>query len=77
MEELPAFNRALHEVTAAHGMRLGVLPLAKLYEGRGDAHIGDLSQPHRPGRDCLHYCVAPGVLDGLARAILGRVAGTL
>jgi hypothetical protein len=25
------------------------------------------------GVDCLHFCAAPGVLDGLARGVLGRL----
>ena len=79
MDALPAFNRMLVDVAAHHHMHLGVLPVASLYADRGDAHIGahvgrDMSGRWRDARDCLHYCVAPGVLDALARALLGRVS---
>lgn len=43
-----------------------------LYTDRGNAHIGLF--PPGPkgvrGRDCLHYCFAPGVLDALAMETL-------
>ena len=64
-------------LTAGGGVHL--LRVAELYEGRGDAHVEFLEEdlePHTPAgpkpskRDCLHLCVAPGVLDALALATL-------
>ena len=53
-----------------------LLRAAALYAGRGDAHVEVAFETNRLSqRDCLHYCVAPGVLDGLALetlAALGR-----
>lgn len=47
----------------------------KLYHNRGDAHIGHIPNgtigPHR--RDCLHWCIAPGVLDALVRQTLTAI----
>ena len=39
-----------------------------LYRYRGDAHIGKITPGTvgPQGRDCLHWCIAPGVLDTLA-----------
>lgn len=45
-----------------------ILNVMHLYQHRGDAHIGKIS-PGTLGpsdRDCLHWCVAPGVLDVLS-----------
>lgn len=53
------------------------LELAELYRERGDAHVGPIPEgvvgPR--GRDCKHWCVAPGVLDAAARAILMALHG--
>ena len=37
-----------------------------LYRYRGDAHVGPDAGKSSPKQDCLHWCVAPGVLDALA-----------
>ena len=47
------------------------IQVEKLYRHRGQAHIGPI--PDR-GRDCLHWCVAPGVLDALALLTLYKLA---
>jgi len=44
-----------------------ILDANKLYFDRGNAHIG-----HRG--DCRHWCIAPGVLDGLARMTLAAIS---
>ena len=48
---------------------------SKLYYKRGDAHIGYIpSGTIGPrGRDCLHWCIAPGVLDALVRQTLAAI----
>jgi hypothetical protein len=46
-----------------------------LYRDRGDAHVG-IYPPGPKGiraRDCLHFCVAPGVLDALAMETLRQL----
>jgi len=43
------------------GTNVTIMPHHDLYRSRGDAHIG------KAGKDCLHWCLAPGVLDGLIR----------
>jgi len=49
-----------------------ILRVQHLYEYRGDAHIGFIPKnvvgPKE--RDCLHWCIAPGVLDPLAMETL-------
>ena len=57
-----------------HGLPL--LRLARLLERRGAAHVGAVAR-HAVGpvgRDCLHWCVAPGVLDALALSTLAQLA---
>jgi hypothetical protein len=53
---------------------LRLLEVAALYSRRGDAHVGAIPEegdiPGPVGRDCLHWCLAPGVLDALALATL-------
>ena len=49
-----------------------ILRVQHLYEYRGDAHVGFIPKnvvgPKE--RDCLHWCIAPGVLDPLAMETL-------
>ena len=54
-----------------------VLRLERLYAGRGDAHVEQAGESHAPARDCLHFCVAPGVLDALALETLWSAAGAM
>lgn len=57
------------------GMR--VLRVEALYRGRGDAHVGPIPATVElgfQGRDCLHWCVAPGVLDAFALLTLHELA---
>ena len=87
--ELLEFNGMLAEEAASRSLSLGVLPLAELYSSRGDAHIEHELEPlsssstglvHTASaasggrRDCLHLCVAPGVLDAMAMATLAQLA---
>lgn len=49
--------------------------VAALYAGRGDANVDSAGEAnHYSQRDCLHLCVAPGVLDALAMETLWTLA---
>ena len=48
-----------------------ILDENKLYFDRGNAHIGFDKQKNHD--DCLHWCIAPGVLDALARMTLAVI----
>ena len=53
------------------------IQVEKLYRHRGQAHIGPIPAAiivGPRGRDCLHWCVAPGVLDALALLTLHKLA---
>ncbi len=56
---------------------MSILHVHHLYRDRGDAHIGFIPSsdkiPGMKGRDCLHWCVAPGVLDALAMETLSAI----
>ena len=56
-----------NNVTLLHG--------SKLYNNRGDAHIGHIPKGTigHQFRDCLHWCIAPGVLDALVRQTLAAI----
>jgi len=54
-----------------------IMQVEKLYRHRGQAHIGPIppaAHSYHRGRDCLHWCVAPGVLDALALLTLHKLA---
>jgi len=59
-------NSFLPETVRSRDMAL--LRLEELYMHRGDAHVGKPIPDNgsRPKKDCLHWCIAPGVLDGIA-----------
>ena len=62
------------------GVRVLELRVEHLYHDRGDAHIGPIPATLMigpQGRDCLHWCVAPGVLDALALLTLHELAGSI
>jgi hypothetical protein len=40
---------------------------------RGDAHIGRLPKRGKEGRDCMHWCVLPGVLDTVGACLLKAI----
>lgn len=63
------------EETADTTSGFRVLATQQLYAHRGDAHIGLLpaSNYGLGSRDCLHWCVAPGVLDALAMETLAAL----
>ena len=70
-----AWNRHIANESRRHvhsGFRL--LRVAQLYLSRGDAHVGIRPGTAATERDCLHWCVAPGVLDMLARVTLAECA---
>ena len=58
-----------------------VIHVSSMYLGRGAAHPGPLdgklNASENKRRDCLHWCVAPGVLDLLAQAAVDSLAGIL
>lgn len=63
-------------VSRNHTRHFSVLRVHHLYATRGEAHVGILRNRTRKqrNRDCLHWCVAPGVLDPLAFVTLSNVA---
>ena len=57
-----------------------LLRVEHLYAHRGEAHVGPIPASITigpQGRDCLHWCVAPGVLDALAQVTLAHVVLSL
>ena len=72
IESTAYINRLLHEEMAQYS-NVHVLRISETYDGRGDAHIGNITAlDPRLGtrRDCLHWCQLPGVLDAFAMATL-------
>jgi hypothetical protein len=74
----PDINGALGDLVV-NKSHVHILHLEHLFRHRGDAHIGIIptGTPGPQGRDCLHFCVAPGVLDAIAKQTLGNVARLL
>ncbi|KAJ1448944.1 hypothetical protein M885DRAFT_622969 [Pelagophyceae sp. CCMP2097] len=61
-----------HLAATLHGLPgFRLLSVQRLYALRGDAHVG--GTPAK--RDCLHWCVLPGVLDALALGTLAAFGG--
>jgi hypothetical protein len=54
---------------------VSLLRVNRLYQYRGDAHVGVIPKGTigPQGRDCLHFCLAPGVLDALAKETLAAI----
>jgi hypothetical protein len=54
---------------------VSLLRVNKLYQHRGGAHKGVIPKGTigPQGRDCLHFCLAPGVLDALAKETLAAI----
>jgi hypothetical protein len=54
---------------------VSLLRVNRLYQHRGDAHVGIIPKGTigPQGRDCLHFCLAPGVLDALAKETLAAI----
>jgi len=50
-----------------------LLRVSKLYQDRGDAHIGTTQNSGKNIKDCVHYCIAPGVWDAVAKETLAAV----
>ena len=80
-EWIDTFNgwlaRAVEDEDAA-AAQLRLVRVAGLYKGRGEAHVEHAGEGGHSGspRDCLHYCVAPGVLDALAQETLAALVGS-
>lgn len=67
----PNINDSLNQwMKDRRGME--ILKVQHLYRHRGDAHIGPRPAV-KEGRDCLHWCVAPGVLDSIALETLSML----
>ena len=55
------------------GAQILDLDANELYFDGGNAHVG--SPPEKPHFiDCRHWCIAPGVLDALARMTLAAIS---
>jgi hypothetical protein len=54
---------------------VSLLRVNRLYHHRGDAHVGVIPKGTigPQGRDCLHFCLAPGVLDAIAKETLAAI----
>jgi hypothetical protein len=66
--------------TTSTNATIQFMDVAHLYYHRGDANIGLIPANTKIGilgRDCLHYCVSPGVLDGFAMKTLGHIITNL
>jgi len=52
-----------------------LLQISKLYYHRGNAHVGHIPEGTigPQGRDCLHWCIAAGVMDALTRMTLAAI----
>jgi hypothetical protein len=66
-------NPNIHEELIVIRKRTNVtlLDASRLYSNRGDAQVGFI--PQAKGRDCLHFCIAPGVMEALARMTLAAI----
>lgn len=77
IENPPGINQKLRQklhnnnTNSSFSSGISLLEVEYLYHERGDAHPEWIGAG---GRDCLHYCVAPGVLEALARQTLGHIA---
>lgn len=74
------FNAALANVTAHHGA--GVARMASLYRDAGAFHVGfgqDLvgkglrNKYLQGGRDCLHWCLVPSIIDSWASTAFSAI----
>ena len=65
------FNAGLLNFTAHHGA--GVVHMAPLYRNAGIFHVGHgadvLGRPIKGGRDCLHWCLVPSIIDAWASTV--------
>ncbi|KAJ1448577.1 hypothetical protein M885DRAFT_574132 [Pelagophyceae sp. CCMP2097] len=66
-----------HLAAMLHGLPgFRLLSVHRLYALRGDAHVGVAANRWNiSSRDCLHWCVLPGVLDALALGTLAAFGG--
>jgi len=70
----PNINQVLN-MSTRNKTNITLLNASRLYYNRGNAHIGYISRGvvGPQGRDCLHWCIAPGVMDALTRMTLAAV----
>lgn len=64
----PNINSLLEELVEKDE-KLFLLRVSNFLANRGDAHIGKIPQ----GRDCLHYCVVPGIYDVIAKRTIAVI----
>jgi len=71
----PDINDGMEQWMKNRSHTMQILNVQHLYRYRGDAHIGKIppGTVGPTGRDCLHWCVAPGVLDALAIESLSAI----
>lgn len=70
----PNINEILGPMTE-NQTNVTLLQISRLYHHRGNAHVGHIPKGTigPKGRDCLHWCIAPGVLDALTRMTLAAI----
>ncbi|KAL7538592.1 hypothetical protein ACHAWF_006142 [Thalassiosira exigua] len=70
----PNVNEMLGPI-AENRANVTLLRISRLYHRRGNAHVGLIPEETvgPKGRDCLHWCIAPGVLDALTRMTLAAI----
>lgn len=68
----PNINENLSAIAKKRTNNILLLQVSELYHRRGDAHIGQTPPGvvGPVGRDCLHFCIAPGVMDALTKMTL-------
>jgi len=68
-KSLPNINFILEELVE-EDENLFLLRLNHLLMRRGDASVGKIAE----GRDCLHYCVVPGIFDAVAKRSIAMIS---
>ena len=63
----PNINQELSAMIQNRTDGVSLLEISELYYDRGDAHVGRTGGVGGKDRDFLHWCIAPGVLDGLTK----------
>jgi hypothetical protein len=76
------YNNDNGTTAAANGKNrrmMSLLRVEHLFHHRGNAHVGWIPKGTvgPQGRDCLHYCMAPGVVESIAKQTLGHIATTM
>jgi hypothetical protein len=72
----PDINTQLATIAAERGDSFFILNLEHFFHYRGDADIGGTPKGTPGavhGRDCLHWCFAPGIFDAITRETLALI----